>query len=73
MAVVNRHRGRGWEGAVFRGNMGNEILEGDCDFITHYDDPMEDDSALTINILELLKQVEFFDTKESCDSEECGE
>ena len=34
---------------------------------------MEDDSALIINILELLKQVEFFDTKESCDSEECGE
>lgn len=49
MAAVNRLRGNGIP-------MGNENLEGDGDFITHYDNPVEDDIVPIINNLELLKQ-----------------
>ena len=49
MAAVNRLRGDGIP-------MGNENLEGDGDFITHYDNPVEDDIDSIINNLELLKQ-----------------
>ena len=58
MAAVNRHRRR----AACPGNISIDNLEeGDCDFIIHYDDLMEDDSASIINILELFKQVVFND------------
>ena len=49
MAAVNRLRGNGIP-------MGNENLEGDGDFITYYDNPVEDDIVPIINNLELLKQ-----------------
>ena len=45
-------------------------LEGDGDFITHCDSPMEDDSLPIINILELFKQAVFFDANKTCDSDE---
>lgn len=48
-------------------------IEGDGDFITHYDNSVKDDSVTIINILELLKHAVFVDANKSCDSDDCGE
>ena len=47
MASVNRLRGNDIP-------MGNENLEGDGDFITHYDNPVEDDIVPIINNLRVV-------------------
>ena len=64
MAAVNRQR----RGAAFPGNISIDNLEeGDGDFISHYDDFMEDDSAAMINILELFKQALLIYADNNCD------
>ena len=47
-------------------------MEGDGNFMTHYNDHMEDDSVPSIRILELLKHVVFFDASKSYISDSCG-
>ena len=43
----------------------NDLEEGDGEFTTHYDNPMEGDSASII--LDLLKKAVFIDANKNCD------
>lgn len=50
-----------------------DLEEGDVGFTTLCDDPMKDDSAPIINILELFKHLAFVDGDSNCDdSDDCG-
>ena len=43
----------------------DDLEEGDGEFTTHYDNPMEGDSASII--LDLLKEAVFIDANKNCD------
>ena len=43
----------------------DDLEEGDGEFTTHYDNPMEGDSASII--LDLLKKAVFIDANKNCD------
>lgn len=64
MAIVNRHRkGVGYSSTISNGN----LKEAGTNFASLCNDPVEDDSALVISILELFKETIFINAVENCD------
>lgn len=62
MAAVNRHN----KGVWFSNTVSKDDLEeGDGEFTTNFDNPMEGDSASII--LELLKKAVFIDADKNCE------
>lgn len=64
VAIVNRHRkGVGYSSTISNGN----LKEAGTNFASLCNDPVEDDSALVISILELFNETIFINAVENCD------